>query len=111
MIKKIFFVFIFFFWLNQSFAYSWENDIYTGALIPSVSETFVDLDYSNYNYTLSYTWITTGSWIIENYPDYTKEFSDTNKLLFQIELLLFIIWFFVLLFIFYFFITDLLWKK
>lgn len=110
--KKLLFLLFFFFWINSAFAFSWDtSQTFTGELIVSDVQTFIDLDLQKFDYQLTLTWVTTSSWVIEYFPDYSKQFSDTNKLLFQIEVLLLIIWFFILLFVFTSIINDLIWKK
>lgn len=88
----------------------WNTNAFTWDLVEIKNETFIELDYSIYDYDLQINEYSSWSLSLIS-PDYTKELWDISKLLFQIKILLLIIWFFSLLFVFYTLINDLLWKK
>ena len=69
-----------------------------------LSQTFNDLNLTSFNYEEKYY---TGSWII----NYSKQFNDWLKMIYEIKIIFMVFVFFFLFWIFYTFLNDLLWKN
>ena len=75
-----------------------------------ISQTFIDLDLSSYEYKPSLISANTFTWETVMI-DYTTEFSNINKNLYEIKIILMIIGLFSMMWIFYTIMNDLLWKS
>lgn len=91
-------------WMIKEVVYTWIW--WTG----SISQSFLDLDLSSFNYEPEVLLIPDPDWATPMI-NYSKQFENTNKILYEIKILLMVLWLFHLFWIFYTIINDLLWKK